>query len=113
MRQSYAEAALWFQRAAEQGHGGAQWWRKVAIQGNISAHYALGAAYRDDHTVIWDIVRAKAYLFMASGKTGDIYAGQKPKVVAKPAMDSTEASAAELRARRMASYKVGGPEGGR
>ena len=50
---------------------------------------------------------------MASGKTGDIYAGQKPKVVAKPDMDSTEALAAELRARRMASYKVGGPEGGR
>ena len=50
---------------------------------------------------------------MASGKTGDIYAGQKPKVVAKPDMDSTEALAAELRARRMASYKVGCPEGGR
>jgi hypothetical protein len=32
--------------------------------------------------VKWDIVRAKAWLFMASGKTGDIYAGQKPKVVA-------------------------------
>ncbi len=46
MRQSYAEAALWFQRAAEQGHGGAK--------------YALGAAYRDERMVIWDIVRAKA-----------------------------------------------------
>ena len=59
-RQSYEEAALWFQRAAEQGHGSAQhrlgnlylqgmgvprdkhrmmqWWRKAAIQGNVSAN---------------------------------------------------------------------------
>ncbi len=134
-RQSYAEAAQWFQRAAEQGHGGAQywlgnlylrgmgvprdknrmvqWWRKAAIQGNISAQYALGAAYRDGRMVKQDITRAKAWFFMASGKTGRIVAGQKPMAAAKTAPNSPAAVAAEMRARRMESYKIEGPEGGR
>ena len=75
--------------------------------------YALGAAYQDGHMVKCDIVRDKAWFFMASGKIGDIYAGQKPKAVAKPAMGGTEALSAELRARRMESYKIDDPEGGK
>ena len=79
-------------------------WQPASARGKVSAQDALGAAYHDGHMVKSDIV---------CGKTGDIYAGQKPKAVAKPAMDGTEALAAELRARRMESYKIDDPESGK
>jgi hypothetical protein len=85
----------------------------ASARGKVSAQDALGAAYHDGHMVKSDIVRAKAWFFMACRKTGDIYAGQKPKAVAKPAMGGTEALSAELRARRMESYKIDDPEGGK
>jgi TPR repeat protein len=78
--QDYAQAALWYRRAAEQGDASAQyvlgslythgegvpqdcaqaavWFRKAADQGNRYAQYSLGVRYRDGQGVPQDDAQA-------------------------------------------------------
>ncbi len=80
MKQDYAEAVKWYQKAAEQGHAGAQnnlgvcyeygegvkqdyaeavkWYQKAAQQGNVNAMRNLARCYRHGHGVEKNNVKA-------------------------------------------------------
>ena len=92
--QNYAEAAIWFRLAAEQGHAWAQttlgvmylngrgvpqddveavtWWRKAAEQGHAWALATLGASYDTGRGVPQDNVEAHTWLNLAASRlTGE------------------------------------------
>ena len=83
MPKNYAEAARWYQKAADQGDAGAQtnlgsayanghgvpqnqaeavlWWKKAADQGDANAQFRLGFAYFHGQGVAQD--QAEAYFW--------------------------------------------------
>ena len=93
--QGYAEAASWFRRAAEQGHGGAQhtlgvryaeglgvpqdytevvrWFHLAAEQGHAGAQNSLGVRYAEGQGVPQDHTEAVRW-FRLAAEQGDRYA---------------------------------------
>jgi TPR repeat protein len=91
--QDYAEALIWFRKAADQGDARAQvylggmyrvgrgvrqdyaqavaWFRKAANQGNLFAQADLGEMYRDGQGAPQDLVRAYMWFSLVASSASD------------------------------------------
>ena len=103
--QDYAEALLWYCKAANQGHAEAQfslgvmyergqgvplnfaeavqWYRKAADQGYAQAQYNLGILYAMGGGVAQDYVQAHMWLNLASAQGNDEDRKYREQVAAK------------------------------
>jgi hypothetical protein len=133
--QDYAEAILWYRKAAEQGDVLAQlnlgvmydegkgvvedyveairWFRKAAEQGDARAQYNLGLMYSKRRGVVQDYVQAHMWVNLAASRaTGD---DQKRFTEARDAlarkMNSEQIAEAQRRAREWKPKTGEAPKG--
>ncbi len=117
MPRDYAEAAKWFQLAAEQSDAGAQynlgvmyengqgvpqdyveaakWFQLAAEQGRASAQHNLGVMYENGQGVPHDYAQAHMW-FSLAGAQGDKQAAKQRDIVAKRMTPAQIAEAQKL-----------------
>jgi TPR repeat protein len=122
----FAQAAVWYQKAAEQGHPRAQlnlahlydagqgvaknfeqaatWYRRAADQREPQAEYAIGACYADGEGVPQDLIEAYKWISLAAAH-GHTEADAFQQILAKKLSPDQLAKAKQLAEAALAASK--------